>query len=409
MLITDFRPNEGENEYAFLWRVCSARENGELEAEWEDIANLMNKCFRTDESEYRTSSAYRKPYQYAKMFIENDVFSDQAAPIMSNDAEELIRLRAELQKERVRLHDERVQYNRYVRDTARLEQKLDEMEIQIKTQADTRYIFPVDVVPVAVDQKREMLVLLSDWHIGLEFDNEFGRFNREIAEERLHELTNEIYIKKINHGCEVCNIALLGDIINGRNCWGVALENRENVIEQMVIASQMVSDLMATLCNLFAEVNFVCVSGNHSRLEKEKKDSLKDERLDNLIGWYVKSALKGFSNFKPRVEVDSTVAELGICGQLYYFAHGEFDVTTQAGISKLAFMLGAIPYAVCIGHNHTPALLDVNGVKVVQNGCLPGSGNDYTVQNRMSGLASQTILICNEDGIECMYPVVLEH
>lgn len=409
MQITDLRPREGENEYAFLWRVCEARESGELEAEWGEIANLMNKTFRTDESEYRTSSAYRKPYQYAKMFVQHDVFSDQAAPVMSENAEELMRLRAELQKERVRLHDERVQYNRYVRDAARLEQKLDEIEMQITTKAQSRYNFPVNIVPVTHDQKREMLVLLSDWHIGLEFDNEFGRFNRDIAEERLQEFANEIFLKKINHGCEICNVALLGDIINGRNCWGVALENRENVIEQMTIASQMLSDFLASLCSLFAEVNFVCVSGNHSRLEKEKKDSLKDERLDNLIGWYVKSSLKHFTNFKPRAEVDSTVAELGICGRLYYFAHGEFDVTTQAGISKLAFMLGEIPYAVCIGHNHTPAMLDVNGVKVIQNGCLPGSGNDYTVQNRLSGLASQTILICNEDGIECMYPVVLEH
>ena len=191
MHITDLRPTEGENEYAFLWRICEARESGELEAEWSDIADLMNKTYRTDESEYRTSSAYRKPYQYAKMFVQHDVFGEHTAPVMSDNAEELMRLRAELQKERVRLHDERVQYNRYVRDAARLEQKLDEIEMQIATQALSRYSFPVETIPVTYDQPREMLVLLSDWHIGLAFDNEFGRFNREIAEERLHELANE--------------------------------------------------------------------------------------------------------------------------------------------------------------------------------------------------------------------------
>ncbi len=45
---------------------------------------------------------------------------------------------------------------------------------------------------------------------------------------------------------------------------------------------------------------------------------------------------------------------------------------------------------------------------MVQSGSMPGSGDDHTIELRLSGKPSQTVLVCNKDGIECNYTVELK-
>jgi len=410
----EFHKKEGENERQFLWRIGEAKTSGLLDASWDEIAEVMNREFR-DEDDYRNEGMYRRPYTAAKAFYE-DVFSKMGADSGESETVGLLDAlkaeRHELLKERQRLRDERTQLGKYVRDEARLDQRLDELETKWALAGKERYqeIKP-DIAWSASSHEpyqREILVLLSDWHIGLEFDNEFGRYNTAIARERLQYLAAYVgTIAKQNH-IKICNVAMMGDMISGAIRPSILVANRENVIEQIMTASEMATDFLYKMCREFEEVNFVSVAGNHSRIESNKEKAIKDDRLDDLIGWYVKSTLRHVRNFKPRMVVDNTVAELGICGQLYYFAHGDHDELTQAGISKLAFMLGDIPYAVCTGHKHFSALVEVNGVKVIQNGALCGAGDDHTIEKRLSGKASQTIMICNERGVEVYFPVVME-
>lgn len=70
-------------------------------------------------------------------------------------------------------------------------------------------------------------------------------------------------------------------------------------------------------------------------------------------------------------------------------------------------MLGFIPYAVLCGHRHYSAMSDFSGVKMIQSGSLVGSGDDYCIEKRLTGKASQTVCICNNKGIECYYPIEL--
>ena len=404
MTIYEYPLEPHSEECATLWELGQMKEDGLLEASWQEIADFMNVHFRTDETEYRTEAAYRKPYQYAKMFESNNVLSLKQDPVGDHLREE----RIALQKERQRLRDERTQYGKYVRDESRFEQRLDHLENLICEQSASKHHFIDNDYVYESIYRSEMVLLLSDWHIGLEFRNEFGSFNSDIAADRLQELMNAVLRIKERHGCRMITVAALGDMISGAIRQTIQVANRENVIEQIVKASEMLSDFLATLTYAFEKVNFISIAGNHSRLEPSKEKACKDERLDDLIGWYVKAALSKAPNFNARMVVDNTITELSVCGKSFYFAHGDHDVPTQAGISKLAFMLGEIPYAVCIAHRHFPMMTEVNGVKVIQNGSLCGSGDDHTIEMRLSGKASQTILVCNENGIECYYPVQLE-
>lgn len=69
-----FERLEAENEEQFLWRIGQAKDSGVIDLDWCEIADIINKEFRADESEYRLESAYRKPYQQAKRFYEANVF-----------------------------------------------------------------------------------------------------------------------------------------------------------------------------------------------------------------------------------------------------------------------------------------------------------------------------------------------
>ena len=49
-IITDLHRLEGENEEQFIFRLGSAKDSGNLDMSWDEIADIINKEFRTDES-----------------------------------------------------------------------------------------------------------------------------------------------------------------------------------------------------------------------------------------------------------------------------------------------------------------------------------------------------------------------
>ena len=55
----DFKRRENENEEQFIWRIGNAKDSGQLDLDWDQIGDIINQEFRTDETEYKTSSAYR--------------------------------------------------------------------------------------------------------------------------------------------------------------------------------------------------------------------------------------------------------------------------------------------------------------------------------------------------------------
>ena len=83
-----FKRLDNENEEQFLWRIGQAKDNGLLDLSWEEIADIVNKEFREDISEYRSEAAYRKPYQQAKRFYEAGTFTDFSEDIYISELRE---------------------------------------------------------------------------------------------------------------------------------------------------------------------------------------------------------------------------------------------------------------------------------------------------------------------------------
>ena len=392
--MTEYKRFEGETDEELIYRIT-----GEKDAigSWQGVADILNELLGT---EY-TESKFRKQRQaFDKMFSANQSKFSNDKAILDDIAEQ----RRLLERSKIQFRDERNAWQRQNYTTARVEQKLDYLEDVLEQQGKINFDIPNTV---NINSDCDMLVMLSDLHIGQCFSSQFGEYNSDIARERLEKYLAEITKIQKRHNCENCYVSIQGDLISGNIHKAIAVTNRENVIDQIKLASEMISSFCYELTKVFKCVYMQDCSGNHSRLDR-KDDALHSERLDDLIAWNVSMVLSHIPNFKVlNNKLDIGIAKFDIRGKSYLATHGDFDSFSKQGVANLAFMIGFIPYAILCGHRHFPAMSDFSGVKMIQCGSLVGSGDDYTIEQRLTGKASQTVCICNDKGIECYYPIEL--
>ena len=398
----DLHKQPGENEEQFLWRIGFAKDAGELDMEWSDIAQIMNKEFREDESEYRTESSYRKPYQQAKRFFERGAFKDLTS-------ETYIKLiqdeKRQLKIEKQKLSDERVDYQRTIRETARKESFIDLIERVLKKNTTS-----LDYKPSPILQNEDsMIICLSDLHAGIECKNSWNTYNTSVLKERLRKYLDEIIDIQKTHGCKTCDVVLGGDMISGLIHPNLRLQNNENVVEQVKTAATLIGDFCYQLQEWFECIKIHSVSGNHSRLSPNKEEHLKGEELDALIPFILKIK---FSN-NPQVVVcedgyiDDTINSFRTNGgKVFYIVHGDKDQPSNVA-QKLTMMTGLKPDGIIMSHRHHNAFDTQFGVKIIQVGCVVGT-DDHCVDLRISGEPEQCVIISNSRrAVKCLYDIGL--
>ena len=117
----DLKKQENENDEQFIWRICQYKDSGMLDVSWDDVADIINKELGMEDSPF-TEAAFRKPYQQAKRFYDAGVFNEDAK---DNYLSELRLQRQELEKEKVKVRDERNELRRMLREEARKESYVD--------------------------------------------------------------------------------------------------------------------------------------------------------------------------------------------------------------------------------------------------------------------------------------------
>lgn len=312
----------------------------------------------------------------------------------------------EIRKEKQKLFDERTALNKTLRENARLEEDLLKLENLIKeTGKDSFQMIYGNINEIS---ENDLVVCLSDLHLGLDVSNSFGTYNFNVAKQRLGKYLDEIIkIKEINHS-ENVYVLFAGDLINGEIHPTVQLENRENLTEQVQKASELLSSFVYELSLYFKNVYVNGVAGNHSRTSF--KDSvLRGNRLDNIIPWYMKAKLSHIDciKFIDGENIDSTIGYCEIRNKKYLIVHGDFDAFSEAGVSKLVLMVGYRPEGIFFGHLHHNSYDDIANIKIVRSGCFSGTSDDYTVSKRITGKPSQMVCVVDNNGIKACYPVDL--
>ncbi len=398
-------PNETEEEC--LWRIGNAKRDGLLDSTWIEVADFMNKTFRDSEEEYYCESAYRKKYKNyidAKtMFVKQEATSD-------GTADELAAKLREIEKEKIKLRDERTDYQKTVREEARKESLVD-----LVRRVFVETVVPFDYQPSYIASginDDELVVCLSDLHVGIVCDNYWNKFNTNILKERLYKYLDEIKDIQRTHSCKKCYLVLGGDNVSGLIHANLRLQNNENVIRQLKIASEYIGNFVNELVKMeaFEEIEVRSVAGNHSRLSQNKEDHLKGEELDELIPFYLNLMFANNNIVKIYEDspIDSTINSFVTSGgKLFYIVHGDKDSVSKV-VSDLTLMVGRKPDGIIMGHRHHNAFDTIHGVKVAQCGCVVGT-DTHCVDIRISGEPEQCVFITNSKRtIKCLYDIGLD-
>lgn len=311
----------------------------------------------------------------------------------------------ELRKERQKFYDQRNAFNKVVRDRSRQEELNEIIYDAIGSGELPRLEYTRSVIEAG---DNDLLVSLNDLHYGAVHSNYWGEYNSDICREMMRRyLDRIIHIAEV-HGSENCIVWENGDVISGNIHRSIQVTNKENVIEQVMGASELIAEFIAELSKHFRAVKFVSVSGNHSRIEQNKEDALIDERLDDIVEWYLTARLQNFDNviISAGDKIDSTMYVIDVRGLNYAGVHGDFDGSASK-VQSLQTMIGRPLYAVLSGHMHHNKVDEVQGVKTIMAGSFLGM-DSYCVQKRIFGRPEQMVCVCDENGVVCHYDIPLQ-
>ena len=361
----------------------------------------MNTELGIDETEWRGSSAFRKAYRWMQRAYDN-VFRKNG--FIGTQGDELDVKMRELEKAKIKLRDERIDYQKSLREDARRESFIELVE-----RAFAVHVKPFGYQPSPViDSNEDMVVCLSDLHAGIEVNNWLNRYDTGVLAQRLCRYLDEIKHIQELHQCKVCNVVLGGDMISGIIHNQLRLQNNENVIEQVKVAVTYIGDFIASLRGWFEQINVYSVSGNHSRISPNKDDHLKGEELDDIIPFCLRLQFKACTNvFVNEQTLDSTINCFRTRGdKLFYVVHGDKDTPANV-VQNLTLMTGVKPDGIIMNHRHHNGLDSQHNVKLIQCGCTVGS-DDYCVDKRISGRPEQCVFITSDRAtVKCLYDIGL--
>lgn len=372
---------------------------------WDEIANIINKEFRADESEYRSEAAYRKPYQQAKRYFEANVFKTYKDE--DSYFKELQVQKQELEKEKVKTRDERNELRRVIREEARKESYKEQV---------LRSISEYQCNPLSYDKNKkftgilktdnDLIISCTDIHAGIEIDNYFNKFNEDVLRDRFNQYLDKILEVQLRHGSENAFV-ILSELVSGIIHNELRIENNQNLIEQFLSVTNYIAQFLSELSYHFNTVNVYICPGNHSRISPKKEDSLKGENIDHLAIPFLEAKLQNFKNITFNTnKIEESIAMFDVRNNVVMASHGDKDTPSNV-VQKFTLLFGIRPSFVYLGHRHKNGLTTVYDCKVIESGTLSGTDN-YALDLRLNGKPSQTISVITENGLDCLYDVKFE-
>ena len=337
-------------------------------------------------------------------FLKVSEYLQQENPtgITSSELQEIQEEKLELEKEKVKMRDQRRIMNTRIREMARLEH----LEDYLKENVESIEPINIPVIKKDDDNDKVMLVCASDWHIGANIDNSFNKFNSEIAMKRIQKFKSEIMKKLKKENIHKLNIANLGDSIMGHIHVTARIENEENSIEQIVRASQYFEEFIKDFVLEGYDVTFYNIGGNHNRLIANNKESLgTKESFERLITVYLEKAFKNFNNFR-QIDDEYGIIELDIKNKKVVLIHGDRDGGNNV-VSKLNEILDTRIEYLFSGHVHNAFYREHGIATHIGVGSLMGA-DSYATYKRFSSRPSQSYFVFDDEGIDNMKVVYLD-
>lgn len=353
-----------------------------------ECGQLMNEVTGENWSEAK----WRRPIEH---YLEITSYLEEENPTgLTNDALVEIELaKEELQKEKVKYSDQKREYRNRLRSLARLEH----LEDFLKQEYEVYEPVKLETKMLKDKSDKEMIVMLSDWHIGMQIDNQFNKFNIEVAKERIGKLRERMMEKVEQDDIGIVHIAQLGDLVNGLIHISTRIANEEDIIQQIIITANLLQEFVKPLIDKGINVEYYNIIGNHGRVSPNKMETAGiDENFEKLLFTMMSTYYRECDNFHAHDSKDGLITakikNLDFC-----FAHGDFDKGTGV-IAKLPQLFGYVFDYVLTGHLHRESIMDYGKTTHITNSALCGS-DDYAMQLRLSSKPSQKILVLDDTGV----------
>lgn len=390
-----FEREENESVLDYIERVIQVKDDVGLT--WEQLAHIINEACDMKYSE----SFYRKG-GYINKF---SVIGENEVATISDEESRIRELLQKVKREKVKLSDERIQNNAYIRQISR-EETLREIAREIAETIGSNKMLPEPNECVAIGDK-EAILQISDWHYGITCDSYWNKYDPDIAKVRLSKLLKKTTDICKRDGVTRIHVVNLSDLICGRIHLSLRLESRVDTVTQTEQVSEMLAEFLASLSNSGLIVEYYDCTDNHSRIEPNKSDSWDLEAFSRFIPWYLKVRLANYYNIHlNNNEYDPDIISFTSMGHRVLGVHGDKD-KPNAVVDSLSMMTKERPDMILTAHMHHFSADEKNEVVVVSNGSMMGTDN-YAKNLRLSSKPSQNLIIVSEENVmETLYRIVL--
>lgn len=388
--MNDIEKNEFLREQLDLLKRKKTDEN----LEWQDVADFRSEYNGDLEHRDTVRKGSKLLYEYIDAGWVNEPVETE-----DNDNAELIKMC----KEKIKLSDARVEYNRLIRQEARKESYTDMVKRIICENVE-----PINI-PVhytLFNSSTDLLCHLTDIHCGIEIHNWKNDFDEDVLKKRIEKFTSDILDIRGQHGSENCYL-VIGEILSGIIHNNLRLQNNMDLMEQFKYVSELISAMLLRMANHFNHIYVYTTPGNHSRISPKKEEALDGENMDILLPFYLKARMQNVKNITICDNtIEPEIAMFNIRGNNVFAAHGHKDSPSSV-VQNFTMMFGIKPQIVLLGHRHTNAMETVYDAKVIQSGCVSGSDN-YATSIRKTNRPEQTVSVISEDGLICLYDIQLD-
>ena len=383
--------------YEAILKDIDSKIDGENDYDWSELKDKYSVQCNSDTIRKSSSTIFG-----GKMRSEYEKYKNESNNKVSSQDELDVKIQ-NMRKEKIKLSDARVEYNRLIRQEARKESYADMVKRIISENVE-----PINI-PVhytLFNSSTDLLCHLTDIHCGIEIHNWKNDFDEDILKKRIEKFTSDILDIRGMHGSENCYL-VIGEILSGIIHNNLRLQNNMDLMEQFKYVSGLISAMLSRMANHFNHIYVYITPGNHSRISPKKEDALDGENMDTLLPFYLKARMQNIKNITICDNtIEPEIAMFNIRGNNVFASHGHKDSPSNV-VQNFTMMFGIKPQIVLLGHRHTNSMETVYDTKVIQSGCVSGSDN-YATSIRKTNRPEQTVSVIGEDGLICLYDIQLD-
>ena len=390
-----FKKLDSESREGYIFRIYNNKiEYGLTNKQCADIIN-------SEIGEKFQESYYRGIYKHYAIGY-NECLENNSSNELLQELEEK---REELEKEKIRLQDQKREYRTLLRTDARFEHLVEEMKKSISALNESYPLNNTYQSSFCQEDKTEAVLILSDFHFGIKEKNYWNEINVDILKKRVDKLKDYVVKYTKRHNVETLHIEILGDMINGIIHIGTRISNEEDVISQTMHCAEMLCRFVNDLAIEIPNVKIYTATGNHGRCSANIKESLDTENFEKMIPWYMEGRLENNVELMDNIYEDDIII-YEFLNETIFAVHGHNDKVGSA-VNELSKMFKKFPTETHLAHYHSYYEKEDHDIATVVNGTASGV-DKYAKKIRKTSRPMQTLLIYNEEGRECTYKIKLD-